>query len=299
MAKLRNNYLIFGIILAGILAFFTILGPFLPFVDKELKGERITFPEPGKIEMAPFPPSDRFPIGSDRDGRDLLSLLVIGAKDTFFHIFMIVIIRYLIAIPLGLLGLKNKGFFSWIIKWWNQLFSSFPVVFTTALILCLPILLFNEQRYYWSILIIALVEVGRVSFIIQQQAYVLSQKAFIEAGITIGVKPIRMIISHYFPNIFPSIVVNFFIDAGRVAILIGQLAIINIFISQELIQVNYGQSQIFNTSVDWAILIREARKDVITAIWIPFFPMLLIVLSALTFNTLGEGLRKHFNRHMQ
>ncbi len=285
--------------MAVLLAFLTIIGPSLPFVDAELKGERVIFPGPGEIETAPFPPSDKFPLGSDREGRDLLSLLVVGAKDTFLLIFMIVIIRYVIAVPLGLLGMKNKGFFSWLNKWWNQLFSSFPVIFTTALLLCLPFLLFHEQRYYWSILIIALVEVGRVGFIIQQQAHTLSQKTFIEAGITIGVKPFKMLTSHYFPNLFPSIVVNFFIDAGRVIMLIGQLAILNIFISQELTQINYGQSEIFNTSVDWATLIREARKDVVTAFWIPFFPMLAIVISTLTFNILGEGLRKYFNRHMQ
>ncbi|MFE8697657.1 ABC transporter permease [Cytobacillus sp. FJAT-53684] len=296
---MKNYYLMIGLIMTGMLALLTIFGESLPFVDAELKGERVIFPGPGKIETAPFPPSEKFPLGSDREGRDLLSLLVVGAKDTFFLIFIIVILRYALAIPLGLLGMKNKGFFSWLNKWWNQLFSSFPVIFTTALILCLPFLLFHEQRFYWSIFVIALVEVGRVSFIIQQEAHSLSQKSFIEAGVTIGVKPINMMLSHYLPSLLPSIWVNFFIDAGRVAMLIGQLAIINVFISQELIQINFGQSQIFNTSVDWATLIREARRDVITAFWIPFFPMLAIVLSTLTFNILGEGLRQHFNRHMQ
>ncbi|MBP2243161.1 peptide/nickel transport system permease protein [Cytobacillus eiseniae] len=296
---MKNYYLFIGLILASFFAFFTFFGAHLPFIDAELSGERVIFPGPGKIETAPFPPSDKFPLGSDREGRDLLSLLVIGAKDTFILIFMIVIIRYIVAIPLGLLGFRNKGFFSWLNKWWNQLFSSLPVIFTTALILCLPFLLFHEHRFYWTILIIALVEVGRVSLIIQEQAHTLSQKTFIEAGITIGVKPVKMMVSHYFPNLMPSIVVNFFIDAGRVAILIGQLAIINVFISQELLQVNYGQSQILNMSVDWGTLIREARRDVISAFWIPFFPMLAIVLSTVTFNILGEGLRQHFNRHTQ
>ncbi|WP_228460261.1 ABC transporter permease [Cytobacillus dafuensis] len=296
---MRNYYLIIGILLAGILAFFTFIGPSLPFVDSELKGERVVFPEPGIIKTAPFPPSEKFPLGSDRDGRDLLSLLVMGAKDTFILIFLVVILRYIVAIPLGMFGMKNKGFFSWIIKWWNQLFSSLPVIFTTALILTLPFLMFHELRFYWSIVIIALVEVGRVGLIIQQQAYSVSQQPFIEAGITIGVKPIKMMTSHYFPNLFPSIIVNFFIDAGRVAILIGQLAMINVFITQELVQLSYGYSEIFNTSGDWATIIREARRDVIRAFWIPFFPMLAIVIATLTFNILGEGMRQHFNRHLQ
>ncbi|MEH7390527.1 ABC transporter permease subunit [Bacillus sp. JJ1503] len=296
---MRNYYLIIGLIMASILAFFTIFGPSLSFVDSDLKGERVIFPGPGKISVAPFPPSDMFPLGSDREGRDLLSLLIMGAKDTFILIFSIVILRYIFAIPLGLLGMRNRGVISWLNKWWNQLFSSFPVLFTAALVLTLPFLLFHEHRYYWTIVIIALIEVGRVSFIIQQEAYGLSQKPFIEAGITIGVDPIKMLVSHYFPNLFPSIIVNFFIDAGRVAILIGQLAIINVFLTQDIVQVTYGYSELINTSIDWATLIREARKDVIRAFWIPFFPMLAIVISTLTFNILGEGIRQHFNRHIQ
>lgn len=296
---MRNYYLLIGLFMAGILAFFTIFGPSLSFVDSELKGERVIFPSQGKFETAPFSPSEMFPLGSDREGRDLLSLLVVGAKDTFILIFSIVFIRYIIAIPLGLLGMKNKGYISLINKWWNQLFSSFPIIFTTALVLTLPFLLFHEQRYYWTIMIIALIEVGRISFIIQQEAYTLSKKPFIEAGITMGLNPFKMMLSNYFPNLFPSIIVNFFIDAGKVAMLIGQLAIINVFLSQELVQLTYGYSEIMNTSMDWATLIREARKDVITAFWIPFFPMLAIVISTLTFNFLGEGMRQHLNRHLQ
>lgn len=295
---MRNYYLWIGLFMAGIIAFFTIFGPSLSFVDTELKKERVLFPGPGKIVVAPFPPSENFPLGSDRDGRDLLSLIIVGAKDTFILIFLIVMIRYTFAIPLGLLGMRNKGFISWMNKWWNQLFSSFPIIFTIALALTMPFLLFHEQRYYWTIVIIAFVEVGRVSMIIQQEAYTLSKKTFIEAGITIGIRPIKMMTSHYLPNLFPSIIVNFFIDAGRVSILIGQLAIINVFLSQELVQLFYGYSEIVNTSFDWATLIREARRDAVTAFWIPFYPMLAIVLTTLTFNMLGEGIRQHFNRHI-
>lgn len=285
--------------MAGILAFFTFFGHYLPFVDTELKAERVIFPGPGKIISAPFPPSEKFPLGSDRDGRDLLSLLVIGAKDTFTLIFSIVIIRYIISIPLGLLGMRNKGFISWLIKWWNQVFSSFPIIFTIALALTLPFLLLHEHRFYLTIIIIALIEVGRVSLIIQQEANSISKKTYIEAGITVGVSPLKMMTSYYLPNLFPSIIVNFFIDAGRVSILIGQLAIINIFLSQELVQQAAGASEFVNKSFDWSTLIREARRDLMTAFWIPFYPMLAIVVSTLTFNLLGEGIRQHFNRHLQ
>lgn len=296
---MKNYYLWLGIILASFLAVITFIGPYLPFVDKELTGERLLFPADGGVLVAPFAPSEQgYLLGSDREGRDMLSLIIVGAKDTFFIVFSIVIIRYAIAIPLGLFGLKNTGFFPWFVRWWNQLFSSFPVVITAALILCLPPLLFHDHRMFIAIWVIALIEVGRVAFIIQKQAYDLSQKPFIEAGVTIGVRPIRMISGYYLPNLGPEIIVNFFSDIARVVMLIGQLAILNVFISQIFVQTGYFSFTIFNTSNDWATLIKEARRDFIQAIWIPFYPMLAIVISAFTFNLLGEGLRQHFNRHL-
>ncbi|WP_080843629.1 ABC transporter permease [Cytobacillus gottheilii] len=294
----KNYYLLVGFLMAAILAFITFVGPHLPFIDKDLSGERILFPSSGVIKVAPFPPSDEFILGSDREGRDMLSLLVVGAKDTFMLIFFIVILRYIIALPLGLLGAKDKGFFAWLVRGWSQLFSSLPVVIIVALILCLPPLLFHEHRFFIAILVIALVDVGRVAFIIQKQAHELSKKPFVEAGVTIGNNPIKMLYHYYLPNLLPEVVVNFFSEAARVAMLIGQLAVLSVFISQGFVQTGYGSFSVENLSHDWATLIKDARADFVTAIWIPFYPMLAIVVAALTFNILGEGFRKHFNRHM-
>ncbi|MDQ0271953.1 ABC transporter permease [Cytobacillus purgationiresistens] len=293
-----NKYLLNGLFMVLILLIITFAGPYLPFIDHELNGERIVFPEGGGIGVAPFPPSEDFLLGSDREGRDMLSLIIMGAKDTFKLVILIVLIRYAVAVPLGLLGTSNKGFFPWLLRWWNQLFSGFPVIISAALILCLPPLLYHEHRLVLVILILALIEVGRVGLLVQKQSHQISQKSFVEAGITIGVKPGKMIAHYYLPNLLPDVIVNFFSDAARVIMLIGQLAILNIFISFDVFFAPGLGFMFENTSLDWASLIKDARKDAYLAFWIPFFPMLAIVIGAFTFNLLGEGLRKHFNRHL-
>ncbi|MCA1031055.1 ABC transporter permease subunit [Bacillus timonensis] len=293
---MHNKSLIIGTIMTVLLVITMVFGPYLPFIDAELSGERVKFPEPGKIETAPFPPSDEYLLGTDKEGRDLLSLIVVGTKDTILIIFAITLLRYIIAVPLALIASKQVGPISWFIKWWHQLFSSLPIIFSTILLVNLPFLMFSEQRYIWCIVIIALIEVGKVAFITQQQAHALSKAAFVEAGITLGVTPLGLIIRYYIPNLLPEIIVNFFIDLSRVALLIGQLGILSIFIMQEFVQLNYGAGEVINTNFNWATLLGQARHDVLKAFWIPFFPALALTFTILSFNILAEGLRQHFNR---
>lgn len=142
-----------------------------------------------------------------------------------------------------------------------------------------------------------MIEAGSVASIIQMQANSLSKKSFVEAAVTLGVSPIRMVKSYYFPNLLPEIIVLFFFDLGRSALLIGKLGIFSIFISQEFVQLNYGSGEIINTNFNWATLLGEARKDLQQAYWIPFYSALTITFTIFSFNLLGEGLRRYFNRN--
>ncbi|MBS4200069.1 ABC transporter permease [Bacillus sp. FJAT-49732] len=296
---IKNKYLLTGSILLAFLLFVMYVGPKLPIVDTKLEGERLYFPENGKFQKAPYAPSERQWFGSDRDGRDIFSLIVMGTKETILLIFGITILRYLIAIPLGLSGYKNKGIMSKLIYGWHKLLSSLPTIFVAIIILNMPFLVYAEHRMYWAILALALLEVGRVSYIIQQQAHLISKKPYMDAGITIGMKPVNILKNYYLPNLAPDIATNFCLDIGRVALLMGQLAIFGIFMKVDFVQVGYGVSEIVNTSLEWGTMMKEARKDVVTAFWIPFYPALALAYIIFTFNILGEGLRRFFNRHLE
>lgn len=291
---LKNKYLTIGTILLGLLLFMTFLGPMLPFVDNELKIERMKFSEDGGMRRAPIEPSEGFPLGTDREGRDILSMLIVGAKETLFLIFMITALRYVLAIALALLASKGTGIFYKILSVWNQVFSSLPTIFSAIIIVSIPYFVFNENRLAWFIVLVALIEVGKAGMIIQQQANSISKSAYVEAGITVGVGPMGLYSRYYLPNLLPEIFVNFCIDLGRTALLIGQLGIFGIFVSQQFLQTNYGSGEVLNTSINWATMIGAARNDIFLNFWIPFFPALALTIVIMIFNILGEGLRQHF-----
>lgn len=296
----RNWALGTGIFMFGILLFFTIFGSKLPFVDPNPVDSRMRFYEDGSFARAPFPPSSEDFFGTDRDGRDLASLIIIGTKDTLRYIFIITFIRYIIAVPLGFLASNKRGLAYTVSSGWNSLFASIPTIFAAILLMMLPkpIWRFSDGLNHdaaWILLILALMEVGRVSYLLANDIHEISEKEYVKAGIVMGNGPFRLYKNYYLPNVMQSLIINFFNDLSRVTLLIGQLALFSYFIEKREITLEGGGMDILSAAFDWQALLESARGDILTALWIPVFPALAIAFTIFTFNLLGEGLRQRFD----
>lgn len=298
---MRKNWSLWlGISMFSILLFFAFFGDQLSFVDPDPADSRMRFYEDGSMARAPFPPSLEDPLGTDNDGRDLLSLLIIGTKDTLIYIFLIAVFRYLIAIPLAFLAASKKGLAYNLANGWNSLFSSVPTVFAAILLLMLPEPVWKfdvdtPYSMYWAILLLALMEVGRVSTLVSHDIHEVSEKEYVKAGILIGNSPLKMFTHYYLPNIMQNLIINFCNDLGRISLLIGQLALFSIFIASKILILEGGVVEISSATYDWQALLEKSRSDVIKAIWIPLVPAVAITYTIFTFNLLGEGLRKWFS----
>jgi peptide/nickel transport system permease protein len=273
---IRNRSLWIGSTMLILFIAVMIVGPYMPFIDLEKERIRMNNSE---ILTPPYPPSKNNVLGSDAEGIDFLSLIVMGAKDTLFLVCVITVVRYSLAIPLALFASNKAGPAYWIVNGWNQLFSGLPALFSAIILMNIPYLTFSENRVMWSILIIALIEVGRVSYIFHQQAHSLSKELFVEASVTVGFSRVGIFFSDYLPILIPKIIVNFFLDMGRVMLLIGQLGLFSIFINQEWFQLTFGSGELRNASYNWATLLGNARGDILQAFWIPFFPALAVLLA--------------------
>ncbi|MFT4412869.1 ABC transporter permease [Fredinandcohnia humi] len=296
---MKKNYLL----LIGILMFLGLVAAMIasPFVvsETDLDAERMRFYEDGSMARAPFPPLKDDLLGTDQDGRSLGSLILIGTKDTLIIIFSITLIRYLISIPLALLGSEKKGTSHWIITMLHTFFSAIPTLIAAIIFINLPFLIFSTTRFIWAIFILAFIEVGRTSHLFQQQAHDLSQKEFIRVAIVQGNSQFGLIFRHYIPYMLPNIVSNFFVDLGRVTVLIGQLGLFSIFVSQKFVELDNGFGELQNTSHNWATLLGETRYAILSAPWIPIVPALALFYAMLTFNIIGEGLRRRFSKTAQ
>lgn len=286
---MRNIPLVIGCIFFFILLLFATVGPSLPFIDSELKEEFMRKDDSG-IHIPPYPPSRENWIGSDNKGRDLLSLLVIGTKETLLIVFAAGALRYILAIPLGAGAVFSKVL-QRILNGWNYLLSFIPPIFLVALLLGIPFIYFSEHLFFWFLFVIAIVEVGRVSEMIRSQIVHLSGNQFIEAAITSGTTSKGLLWRHYFPHLRPQLIQNFVSDLARVLFLMAQLAVVQIFISRDFVSQLGGGYLANNTSIAYPGFLQTIIRDMWTHAWIPYSTVMFISFMIITFYLLSEGIK--------
>nr|WP_275695641.1 S41 family peptidase [Fredinandcohnia sp. SECRCQ15] len=192
---------------------------------------------------------------------------------------------------MAFLSSNQKGLAHWIIQLLSYLFSSIPSILVVVLFLSTPYIDSSPIRKELMIIMIAIVGVGRVAGLFQQQIIHLSKEEYIQAGVVIGNNPFQMYIRYYIPNLMPSMIANFFLEASRVTLLIGQLALFKYFLNQKFVIKDVGDYEWTSSGIDWLSFLASGRSNIVDAFWIPFFPALAIAILMITFQLLGEGLR--------
>ncbi|WP_442600179.1 ABC transporter permease [Neobacillus sp. D3-1R] len=291
----KNRILTLGTIGMLIILFVSFIGPYLPIVDSNLIEEKPFFRyHNGVMEVAPYAPSSDYLLGSDKNGRDLLSLLIVGTRPTLSFVLYVCILRYLLAVPIGLIVSNPSGpqYLRTIVQIWSKLSSYVPTIFIIILLANSPFVLFSEKRTYWMIALIALIEVGRVSEFVSAQIEKIKSEDFVSAGIMVGNRFSGLVVRYFWPHTLPQIVINFSLDVSRTIFLIGQLGIFSIFISHEVAMAGLDTFNVMNTSITWPMLLTNVIQDIRIHPWIPFWTSLFIAFSSFSFYLLSEGLRK-------
>lgn len=289
-----NQKLTVGLILFAFLLIIAFSAPYLPFVDSSLEHNVMRKKDDGGYEIPPFSPSDEYLIGSDPNGIDLLSRVLIGTKETLLTILGIAIIRYIFAIPLGL-GSFYSTITRRILIVWNRLFSFIPPVFFIIMIVGAPFIVFSNNRALWFIFVIALVEVGRVADLFHQTMVNISKKPYIETGIISGNSSFKMLKNYYWPPLRPYIIVQFFSDLGRILFLIGQLGIVEIYFSVKFVSQLGGAYKPLNTSNIWPTFFAGITKHIWSSPWFPITGTIAIAITIFTFSMISNGLQQYFH----
>jgi peptide/nickel transport system permease protein len=290
---LKNWKLIISLVFLLILIIFVFAGPLLPFVDTELKETGVIKTEEGKFHLPPFPPMEGYPLGSNHKGVDILSLLILGAKETILIVVSVVILRYIIAIPLAIGGFYSI-FLEQVLKIWQQLFSFMPPIFFVSFFVTLPIMFFSEDRELWIIAVLALLEAGRIAEIILLHMQETEKRPYIEAGIVAGSPPIRMFRNYYLPVVIPHIIILIINDMGRVLFLLAQLGIVHIYVTHKFITLESGAYEVVNSSLAWPTMFETITRDIFSYEWIPFSVIGAITLTIFTFNMFADGMQRYF-----
>jgi ABC-type dipeptide/oligopeptide/nickel transport system permease subunit len=297
MRRALNWQLIVGL---SLIAAWLVIGfgaPFLTGVDP-LKEH--TFIQVGTRSIpAPFEPGTfDYPLGSDRQGRDLWVTVMYGAQATFTLAFIVLGARLLIGVTLGAVA----GWFAgrWIDRLLSALIDAFAA-FPTLLFAVLWIFAFDIrsglQAFAAALTITGWWGFGRAT----RSALVdLKGRPFLEAARAGGLTEFATFARHAIPNLLPLLAVAAALEASAILLILGELGFLGYVvgggISIPLDDLRGSGRAFFFTSPEWGAILAQGRFELYRAPWIILVPAVAFASAVFAFNLAGHGLRIFFER---
>jgi peptide/nickel transport system permease protein len=246
---------------------------------------------------APFEPGDRYALGSDKVGRDIWSLVIIGTRLTLSLALAVTLLRFLIAIPMGVAGAMGSRTSKGIIDQFNIVLTTIPPLLIGILILKMAFFtsLYKFQSAIVFILTLTVIGWARMGNLMFESSSKIMEETFILSEKAIGKSKLSIAVKNVFPHLLPELVVMFFMEIARVLTLMMQLGIFGVFVGNVRIVKDsgwFGYSYInLPYEPEWSGLMGAAKEYVRGAPWIVFTAAAFFVVSVLAFNLFGEGLR--------
>lgn len=240
----------------------------------------ITVHDPGigNLRQRLMPPSwqeggtSEFLLGTDAQGRDLLTRIIFGARVSLLVGLMTVGISVTVGVALGALAGYFRGRLDAVVSRFTDLLLAFPF-----LIFAIAMMAFLGPGF--GNLILAMSFKGWVEFFRLVRGQVLEEKAteYVEAARALGRPRRAIIVSEILPNVVQAVFVLATLRMGFYITAEASLSFLGLGIQPP--------------TPAWGSMVAEGRDVLLSAWWVSTFPGIAIVLLVLSLNLFGEGLR--------
>ncbi|MDI7276378.1 MAG: M28 family peptidase, partial [Anaerolineae bacterium] len=245
----------------------------------------------GKVLSPPFAPSSEFLLGTDQQGRDILSLLLSGARRTFTIAFFAVLARVVLG---GLLGCLAGWFAGSLLD--RALMSAIEVVaaFPALLLALVVIFALGVKQGVWVFVVgLCAVGWGEAAQFVRAQVMTIREKEYIEGALAVGLGDMQVLLRQVLPNLFPSLMVLASLEMGGVMMLLGELGFVGVFIGGGMQTTNVLDQAITYFDVpEWGVMLSNTWRYFRSYPWATFYPALAFTITIVGFSLFGEGLRR-------
>lgn len=250
-----------GLLIVGMWLCVALFAPWLAPFDPIMQDSTVSLLPPGSTHL----------FGTDSFGRDIFSRVLWGARVDLQICLLGVIFPFLLGTTLGALSGYLGGAVDALIMRTIDIVLAFP--FLVLMLAIIAILGPGLGSFY-----IAMAMVGWVSYarLVRAQVLTLKQRDFVLAARSLGYGHARILFRHLLPNAMTGALV--FSMSDCVLVLLNGAA------------VSYLGLGVQPPTAEWGVMVAEGQSFITTAWWITTFPGLAIVLLAMGFSLLADGL---------
>lgn len=223
-------------------------------------------------------PSAHHLLGTDLYGRDVLSRIMVGAREALLTGSVAVSIAVLIGVPIGLWGGFRGGWPDELALRFMDALYAFPVVLSALLFAAML-----EPGLVTTMLAIGLASAPIFARLTRSSVLTLKSQPFVEAEHALGAAPTRIMLRHLLPNALGPLVVQVSQSFSTAILADAALSFLGLGIQPP--------------NPSWGSMLREAQGFIQLSPYGVIWPGLAIAATVLGFNLLGDGLRDLLDRN--
>ncbi|MBL8316729.1 MAG: ABC transporter permease [Rubrivivax sp.] len=258
----RNRLALMGLVLVLLLVAVALLADALaPYA-----------PTVGELTARLQPPSAAHALGTDDQGRDILSRLMHGARITLVVVTLVAVLAAPVGLLVGTVAGYAGGWPDAALMRITDIFLAFP-----KLILALAFVAALGPGIENAVIAIAITSWPPYARIARAETLTIRQADYISAVRLLGASPWRIVLRHVMPLCLPSVIVRVTLDMAGIILTAAGLGFLGLGAQPPL--------------PEWGAMIAAGRAYVLDQWWVAAAPGAAIFVVSLAFNLLGDGLR--------
>jgi peptide/nickel transport system permease protein len=222
------------------------------------------------------PPSLAHPFGTDSLGRDIFTRIIAASPVDAEVAFSVVGIAFVLGAIIGMIAGYIGGVVEEVIMRITDVFLAFP-----AIVLALAIVAALGPSIPNTILALAPVWWPSYTRLARGETIAVKSQDFVEAARATGQRSRSIVLRNIFPNIFPLLLVYVTLDVGTVILIFSVLSYIGLGAQPP--------------AAEWGLMAVQGEQYLSSNPWVPIVPALVILVVAIGFSLLGDGLRDAFD----
>lgn len=237
---------------------------------------------PGQVRIiARFrPPSEINWLGTDHFGRDIFSMIMVGAQNSLSVGAVAVGIGMAIGVPIGLIAALRRGWADDVVSRLSDLVFAFPAILSALLITA-----WLGPGAVNAILAIAIFNVAVFARVTRGAALQVLGREFVRAALAMGRGPLSTLLVHVLPNVAGTLIVQATVSFATAILAEAALSYLGLGVQPP--------------NPSWGRMLADAQNHMFSRPWLAVVPGVAIAVTVLGLNLLGDGMRDLLDPRMR